>query len=72
MTAEDEDEVSKYCFQDLRLYSRSELSEILGVSIRTVDRWADEGVITRIKIGGTVRFSGRELQGKLFTELVRD
>lgn len=34
-----------------RLIRRPEAAELLGVSIRTLSRWHDSGVLRRVKIG---------------------
>lgn len=44
--------------------TRARASEITGRDVRTVDRWADAGLITRYKLGGRqwVRFKVSELE----------
>ena len=49
--------------------TRSEAAELAGVDLRTIDRWADRGLLTRYKIGHTrenVRFKRIQLN-KLLT-----
>lgn len=45
------------------LITRRAAAELAGVDVRTVDRWANEGLITRYKLRGMqwVRFSGAEV-----------
>lgn len=44
-----------------RLVSTAEAAEALGVSTRTVLRWADSETIRRYQIGGTVRVDMDEI-----------
>lgn len=46
------------------MITRSAAAELAGVDVRTIDRWANEGRITRYKIGGMqwVRFRETEIQ----------
>jgi len=44
------------------LLTRKEVCKILRVSYPTLKRWADSGVISSIKIGGTVRYEKAEIQ----------
>ena len=43
-------------------YSKVELSEELGVSIRTIDNWIASGLISYSKIGRRVIFSRSDLE----------
>ena len=35
-----------------KLITRAEAGELAGVDPKTVDRWANEGLVTRYKLGG--------------------
>jgi excisionase family DNA binding protein len=43
-------------------YSKAELSEELGVSIRTIDNWISYGLISYSKIGRRVIFSRADIE----------
>jgi excisionase family DNA binding protein len=43
-------------------YSKNELSEELGVSIRTIDNWISCGIISYSKIGRRVIFSRADIE----------
>lgn len=45
------------------LITREAAGELAGVGPRTVDRWANENLVTRYKVGGLqwVRFDSREV-----------
>lgn len=49
--------------QDRDLITRAEAAKLAGVDVRTVDRWANRGLITRYKVGGLqwVRFDAYEV-----------
>lgn len=49
--------------QDEDLITRVAAAELAGVGCRTIDRWANEGRITRYKVGGLqwVRFDRYEV-----------
>jgi excisionase family DNA binding protein len=38
------------------LLSQAEFAELIGVTARTVRRWARAGLIQEVRIGGTVRY----------------
>lgn len=44
--------------------TRAQAAELAGVDVRTVDRWANDGLITRYKLGGMqwVRFMPSEIE----------
>lgn len=42
-------------------YTRREVAELLKVSVRTVERWEAAGLITPLRIGGTVRFRAEDV-----------
>jgi excisionase family DNA binding protein len=39
-----------------KLLTKKQVSELFGISERTLDRWREEGTIGAIKVGGIVRF----------------
>lgn len=57
------DQVEQKIGQPDDLITRRAAAELAGVDVRTVDRWANEGLITRYKLRGMqwVRFSGAEV-----------
>jgi excisionase family DNA binding protein len=44
-----------------RYYTRKELAELLRVSLDTIDRWKQKGVIKGFTIEGSVRFTQEEI-----------
>lgn len=44
------------------LLRKKEVAEMLACSVRTVDRLASSGRLTRVKVGGCVRFRASEVQ----------
>lgn len=48
---------------DTEWITRDEAAELVGVNVRTVDKWANDGRITRYRIGGLqwVRFNRSEV-----------
>jgi predicted site-specific integrase-resolvase len=47
--------------QKRRLYTANDIAEIFSVARSTVDSWARQGIITKIKIGKCVRYSVDEV-----------
>jgi excisionase family DNA binding protein len=45
-----------------KLLSKKEVAEAFSVSIRSVERLAARGKLTKVKIGGCVRFRLNEIQ----------
>lgn len=41
---------------DKRMVGKTEIAEMLGMTIRTVDNWMDRGLLPYFKIGRSVRF----------------
>lgn len=39
-----------------KLLNRKEVAQRLGVSVDTIKRWERDGIITRVKLPGAVRF----------------
>jgi excisionase family DNA binding protein len=50
---------------NIELLTRSEVAEKFKVSKQVIARWEKQGIIKRVKIGGTVRFNTYDL-----TELI--
>lgn len=46
------------------MLSAQEFANLFGVTKRTVFRWIERGEVKSIKIGGTVRIPGEEVQRK--------
>jgi excisionase family DNA binding protein len=40
-----------------RLLRQAELAELMGVTTRTVRRWARSGLIHEVRIGGAIRYA---------------
>ena len=51
--------------EDLHLYTREEVADLLGVNSRTVDRWIRSGRLGAFKLGGAVRISAADLSAFL-------
>jgi excisionase family DNA binding protein len=47
---------------DIKFYSKKELSEILGVCVRSVDNWISTGIISYSKVGRRVFISKDDLE----------
>jgi excisionase family DNA binding protein len=47
---------------DIKFYSKKELSEILGVCVRSVDNWISSGLISYSKVGRRVFISKDDLE----------
>lgn len=47
---------------DIKFYSKKELSEILGVCVRSVDNWISSGMISYLKVGRRVFISHDDLE----------
>ena len=45
-----------------KLLSKKEVAELFSVSVRSVERLAARGKLTKVKIGGCVRFRSSEIQ----------
>lgn len=45
-----------------RLYTANDIAEMFSVARSTVDSWARQGIITKIKIGKCVRFNIDEVE----------
>lgn len=50
---------------NIELLTRSEVAEKFKVSKQVIARWEKQGLLKRVKIGGTVRFTSNDL-----TELI--
>jgi len=50
-----------------KLLSKKEVAECFSVSVRTVERLAARGKLTKVKIGGSVRFRMEEVEAILET-----
>lgn len=48
--------------KEKRLYTANDIAEMFSVARSTVDSWARQGIITRIKIGKCVRFNVDEVE----------
>jgi excisionase family DNA binding protein len=46
-----------------RLLRQSEVAALFGVSTRTVRRWARQGLIRAVRLGGTVRYLPGDMLG---------
>jgi hypothetical protein len=47
---------------DAILLRRREVAAMIGVTERTVERWADEGLLQRVKISGTSRYRRADME----------
>jgi len=54
------------------LITRSAAAALAGVDVRTIDRWANEGRITRYKVGGMQWVRFREADIRAMVEPVPD
>ena len=54
-----------------KLLSKKEVAECFSVSVRTVERLAARGKLTKVKIGGCTRFKLREVQAMMEGEEAR-
>jgi excisionase family DNA binding protein len=54
-------QLSKIVKMDIKFYSKKELSEILGVCVRSVDNWIASGIISYSKVGRRVFISKDDL-----------
>lgn len=48
--------------REKRLYTANDIAEMFSVARSTVDSWARQGIITKIKIGKCVRFNIDEVE----------
>ncbi len=48
-----------------KLLSKKEVAELFSVSVRTVERLAARGKLTKVKIGGCVRFKLKEVEARM-------
>ena len=48
--------------KEKRLYTANDIAEMFSVARSTVDSWARQGIITKIKIGKCVRFNVDEIE----------
>lgn len=48
--------------REKRLYTANDIAEMFSVARSTVDSWARQGIITKIKIGKCVRFNANEIE----------
>lgn len=48
--------------KEKRLYTANDIAEMFSVARSTVDSWARQGIITKIKIGKCVRFNVDEVE----------
>ncbi len=55
-------QLSKIVIMDIKFYSKKELSEILGVCVRSVDNWISSGIISYSKVGRRVFISKDDLE----------
>jgi excisionase family DNA binding protein len=56
--------------QPLRFYTKAEVADMLGVSLRSVQRWIDSHGLVAHRLGAAVRIS--ELDLRAFLPLHRD
>jgi len=45
-----------------KLLTKKQVSDLFGISERTLDRWRSAGTINAIKVGGIVRFRPEEIE----------
>jgi excisionase family DNA binding protein len=48
-----------------KLLTKKEVSELFGVSERTVDRWRSAGIVEAIRVGNVVRFRPESIDNAL-------
>lgn len=48
--------------REKRLYTANDISDMFCIARSTVDSWARQGIITKIKIGKCVRFNVDEVE----------
>ena len=48
-----------------KLLTKKQVSELFGISERTLDRWRNQGTINAIKVGGVVRFRPETVEAAL-------
>lgn len=48
--------------REKRLYTANDIAEMFSVARSTVDSWARQGILTKIKIGKCVRFNVDEVE----------
>lgn len=48
--------------KEKRLYTANDIAEMFSIARSTVDSWARQGIITKIKIGKCVRFNANEIE----------
>tara|TARA_B100000963_G_C22059055_1_gene422965 strand:- start:276 stop:461 length:186 start_codon:yes stop_codon:yes gene_type:complete len=53
--------------QKAKLLSKKEVSQILSVSVRSVERLIARGILKKIKLGGCVRIRQSELENLIET-----
>ena len=51
--------------QKKELMSRRETSELLGVSLVTIHKWVNQGLLSCYKLGGKVYFKRSEVMGAI-------
>ena len=49
----------------LKLISKKQVAELFSVSVRSVERLAARGKLTKVKIGGCVRFKLKEVEAMM-------
>ena len=54
-----------------KLLSKKEVAELFSVSVRSVERLAARGRLTKVKIGGCVRFKLKEVEAMMEGEEAR-
>lgn len=54
-----------------KLLSKKEVAELFSVSVRSVERLAARGKLTKVKIGGCVRFRMKEVEAMMEGEGAR-
>jgi hypothetical protein len=55
-------------YSDRPLVTEQEVAALFMVAPRTVRRWAEAGVVTRIRVGGVSRYLREEIDGLLSRE----
>ena len=54
-----------------KLISKKQVAELFSVSVRSVERLAARGRLTKVKIGGCVRFKLKEVEAMMEGEEAR-